>query len=139
RVKNYDLRDAGTRVEAARASLGVTRSNQYPNLSASGDIQFNRLSRDGSFGLPTSFVPSQNRNWGEASLNLLSFELDIWGRLRRATEASRAQLLGAEENRQAVMTTLVSDVATNYFDLRELDYELDISRRTLGTRAESLR
>jgi multidrug efflux system outer membrane protein len=83
-------------------------------------------------------VKNQERNWGEASLKMLSFELDLWGRLRRATEASRAQLLSAEENRKAVITTLVSDVATAYFNLRELDYELDISTRTLGTRKESL-
>src|SRR5439155_5439676 len=58
--------------------------------------------------------------------------------LRRATEASRANLLNAEENRKAVTTTLVSDVASAYFNLRELDYELEISKRTLGTRQESL-
>jgi hypothetical protein len=124
--------------EAARANLGITRSNQFPQVSASGDIQFTRLSRDGSFALPSSFVPSQNRNWGEASLNLLSFEVDLWGRLRRATEAARANLLSAEENRKAVVTTLVSDVATQYFTLRELDYELEISRHTLATRRDSL-
>jgi len=83
-------------------------------------------------------LPDQNRNWGEASLNLLSFELDLWGRLRRATEASRASLLSAEENRKAVVTTLVGDVATAYFNLRELDFELDISTKTLATRRESL-
>jgi multidrug efflux system outer membrane protein len=137
--QNYDLRTAVANVEAARANLGITRSNQYPNVSASGNVQFTRLSRDGTFALPASFVQSQNRNWGEASLNLLSFELDIWGRLRRATESARASLLSAEENRKAVITTLVADVATDYFTLRELDNELDISQRTLGTRRESLR
>src|SRR5579871_2026752 len=138
-IQNYDLRAAVANVEAARANLGITRSNQFPNVSASGDIELTRLSRDGTFPLPATFVPSQNRNWGQAGLNLLSFEADIWGRLRRATEASRANLLSAEENRKTVITTLVADVATNYFTLRELDYELDISRRTLGTRQESLR
>ena len=137
--QNYDLREAVARVEAARANLGFTRSNQFPQVGASGQINFTRLSRDGSFRLPDSFVSSQNRTWGEASLNLLSFEVDLWGRLRRATEAARANLLGAEENRKAVVTTLVSDVATAYFNLRELDYELEISRRTLATRQESLR
>jgi multidrug efflux system outer membrane protein len=137
-AQNYDLRDAVTRVEQARANLGITRSNQFPNVSAGGDVEFTRLSRDGSLPLPATFVPSQNRTWGEASLKLLSFELDLWGRLRRATESSRASLLAAEENRKAVVTTLVSDIATAYFNLRELDYELDISTRTLGTRKESL-
>lgn len=137
-VQNYDLRDAVTRVEAAQANLGITRSNQFPQLSASGDVQFTRLSRNGEFPLPASFVPSQNRNWGEAGLNLLSFEVDLWGRLRRSTEAARANLLSAEENRKAVVTTLVSDVATQYFTLCELDSELKISAETLATRKESL-
>ena len=83
-------------------------------------------------------MESQNRNWGEAFLNLLSFEVDIWGRLRRATEAARATLLSSEENRKAVVTTLVSDVATAYITLRELDYELEIAKRTLETRRASL-
>jgi NodT family efflux transporter outer membrane factor (OMF) lipoprotein len=136
--QNYDLRDAAARVEAARANLGITRSNQFPSLDASGNISTARLSRNGQTPLPKSFVPSQNRTFGEATLSLLSFELDIWGRLRRATEAARANLLGAEENRKAVTITLVSDVAGAYFSLRELDYELEISRRTLATRRESL-
>ena len=135
---NYDLREAVTRVEQARANLGITRSNQYPQVGASAALEFTRLSRGGQTPLPESFVKEQNRNWGEASLNLLSFEVDLWGRLRRATEASRANLLGAEENRKAVVTTLVSDVATNYFNLLQLDYELEISRRTLDTRRQSL-
>ena len=138
-AQNYDLRAAVVNVEAARANLGITRSDQYPNVAATGSLEFTRLSRDGSLPLPATVLPSQNRNWGQASLNLLSFELDIWGRLRRATEAARANLLSADETRKAVITTLVSDVATSYFSLRELDYELDISRRTLGTREESLR
>jgi multidrug efflux system outer membrane protein len=138
-VENYDLRDAVVRVEAARANLGITRSQQFPNFGVGADLNSTRLSRNGQLPLPQSFVPSQNRTFGEVTLNLLSFELDIWGRLRRATEAARANLLGAEENRKAVVTTLVSDVATSYFSLRELDYELEISRETLVTRQESLR
>ena len=67
-------------------------------------------------------------------MNLISFEVDIWGRLRRATESARATLLSSEENRKAVVTTLVSDVATAYFTLRELDYQLEIptGRSTRG-------
>jgi len=137
--QNYDLRDAVARVDEARANLGVTRSNQYPQADASGSLEVTRLSRDGAFPLPAGFVSSQNRNWGQASLNLLSFELDLWGRLRRSTEAARANLLNAEENRKAVISTLVSDVASNYFQLIELDYELQISQNTLESRRDSLR
>lgn len=135
---NYDLRDAVARVEEARANLGIARSNQLPQFSASGDVEITRLSRDGSFALPATFVPNQNRNWGQGALNLLSFEADIWGRLRRSTEAARANLLNAEENRKAVVTTLVSDVASNYFELLQLDFDLQTSQRTLETRRESL-
>jgi NodT family efflux transporter outer membrane factor (OMF) lipoprotein len=137
-VQNYDLRDAVARVEVARASLGITRSQQFPNFEAGGSVEINRLSRDGTTPLPAAFLPSQNRNFGSATLGLLSFEIDLWGRLRRATEAARANLLSAEENRKAVITTLVSDVATAYLTLRELDYELEISQSTLKTREESL-
>jgi outer membrane protein, multidrug efflux system len=77
----------------AQANLGITRSDQFPQVSASGDVNFNRLSRNGAFPAPCqSLVPSQNRTWGQAQLNLLSFEVDLWGRLRRATEAARANL-----------------------------------------------
>src|ERR1700733_3118385 len=96
-VQNYDLRDAVTRVEAARANLGITRSQQFPNFAAGGAVEINRLSRNGETPLPPQFLPSQNRNFGEAALSLLSFEVDLWGKLRRATESARASLLSAEE------------------------------------------
>jgi multidrug efflux system outer membrane protein len=137
-AQNYDLRDAVARVDEARANLGITRSNQYPQVGASGDLQFTRLSRDGQFPLPASFVPSQNRNWGEASLNLLSFQVDLWGQLRRATEGARANLLSADWNRKTVITTVVSQIAADYFQLLELDSQLEISQSTLATRRESL-
>jgi multidrug efflux system outer membrane protein len=137
-VNNYDLLDAVTRIEQARANLGITRSNQFPQVNALGNLQITRLSRDGEFPLQQTFLQSQYRNWGEVALNLLSFEVDIWGRLRRATEAARADLLNAEENRKAVVSTLVSDVASGYFQLLELDTALAISQHTLETRAQSL-
>ena len=137
-AQNYDLRDAVARVDAARAGLGNVRSAQFLQVGASGAVNFERFSRDGATPVPSAILPSQNRNWGEAFLNLLSFEVDLWGRLRRSTEAARANLLSADETRKAVITTLVSDVATSYFNLRELATELDISRRTLATREASL-
>jgi outer membrane protein, multidrug efflux system len=136
---NYDLREAVARLEQARASLGIAHSAQLPQLGASGSLQIMRLSRDGQTPLPASFLPEQNRNWGQAALNLLSFEADLWGRLRRANEAARANLLNAEENRKAVVTALVSDVASAYFDLLQLDYQLEISQSTLETRRDSLK
>jgi NodT family efflux transporter outer membrane factor (OMF) lipoprotein len=136
--RNYDLRDAVSRVEEARAALGITRSDQFPNFGAGASVEINRLSRNGATPLPTRILATQDRNFGTAALQLLSFEVDIWGKLRRATEAARANLLSTEEARKAVVTTLVSDVATAYLTLRELDYELEISTRTLQTREESL-
>ena len=136
--QNYDLREAVARVEQARAGLGIVRSNQFPQFGAGGSVEINRLSRDGETPIPAELLPNQNRNFGSAALQLLSFEVDIWGKLRRATEAARANLLNAEENRKAVVTTLVSDVATAYLTLRELDYTLQISQETLETRRQSL-
>jgi multidrug efflux system outer membrane protein len=135
-VKNYDVRDAVVRVEAARANLGITRADQFPTIDASGGVTSQRIAANGSFPLPQGF--EQTRTVGGVALNLLSFELDVWGRLRRATEAARADLLASEENQKAVMTTLVSDVAGSYFNLLQLDMELAIARRTLATRQESL-
>jgi multidrug efflux system outer membrane protein len=141
-VQNYDLRDAVARELVARASLGVTRSNQFPQIGGATEFTSSQISTRGSFVLPQTLPPgffiSRTRNFGSILLNLASFELDVWGRLRRATEAARATLLASEENRKAVVVTLVSDVAAAYFDLLELDMELEIARRTLATRQESL-
>jgi multidrug efflux system outer membrane protein len=138
-AQNYDLRDAAARVEQARARLGVTESYQLPNAGASGNVDSARLSRNGATPLPPAIMPNQNRTFGTATLNLLSFEIDLWGRLRRATEAARAAVLAAEEVRKVVVVTLVSQVASAYFNLQELDEELDIARRTLAVRENSLR
>ncbi len=136
-VANYDLRDAVARVNEARANLGITRSEQFPNIAASADITTVRASRNGLTPIPAG--ASRERTVGSVLLNLLSFEVDVWGRLRRATEAARAEVLAAEDTRQAVLTTLVSDVATAYFALLELDRELEIAQRTLALRQQSLR
>jgi multidrug efflux system outer membrane protein len=136
-VQNYDLREAVARVNAARANLGITRSDQFPTITTGADVTTLRNSAGGSFPIPSGV--SLDRTFGGVVLNLLSFELDLWGRLRRATEAARADLLAADENRKAVITTLVGDVAASYFDLLELDMELEIAKRTLATRQESLR
>ena len=136
-AQNYDLRDAIARVDAARANLGITRSNQFPNFGAGADVTSQELSRQGEFTIPKG--TSRQRTYGEVFLNLFTFEIDIWGRLRRATEAAQAELLASDWNRKEVIRTLISDVATAYFNLLELDMELEIARNTLGTRQESLR
>jgi len=136
-ANNYDVREAAARIDAARASLGITRSEQFPSIIASGDVVTQRQSRSSAVDIPEPI--KRDRSFGNILLNLLTFEIDIWGRLRKQTAAARADLLATEEARKAIITTLVSDVATAYFGLRELDFELDISQRTLRSREESLR
>jgi len=136
-AQNYDLRDAVARVDAARANLGITQADQYPNFGIGADVSAIESSRRGQFTIPRS--ASRERTFSTIFLNLFTFEIDIWGRLRRATEASRADLLAADWNRKAVVTTLIGDVASAYFNLLELDLELTIAKNTLATRQESLR
>jgi multidrug efflux system outer membrane protein len=135
--QNYDVREAAARVEAARAALGVTRADQFPTVAVAANVTTERISRGGSFPLPQGF--KQERTFGTISGNLLSYEVDVWGRVRRATEAARADLLATEETRKVVMMTLVSGLSTAYFNLLELDEELVIAKRTLATREDSLR
>jgi outer membrane protein, multidrug efflux system len=135
--QNYDVREAAARVDAARAVLGITRADQFPTLATTASITTQRTSNSGSFPLPQGF--KQERTFGSVAGNLLSYEVDAWGRLRRATEASRADLLATEENRKVVAMSLVSDLSTAYFSLLELDQELQIAQRTLATRQDSLR
>jgi multidrug efflux system outer membrane protein len=136
-VRNYDLRAAVVRLDAARANVGVARADQLPSLGAAADMTTLRFSRGGNFPVPDGF--EQKRTFGGMALNLLSYELDVWGRLRRSTDAAQAEMLASDENRKAVVTTLVGNVASAYFNLLALDAELEIARRTLATREESLR
>jgi multidrug efflux system outer membrane protein len=135
-VRNHSARDAVARVEAARAALGITRADQFPTVDAFASAAAVRNSATGSVPVPEG--ADRTNTAGTVGVSLLSFELDLWGRLRRATEAARADLLAAEYNRKAVMTTLVSEVASAYFNLLDLDMELEIARRTLGVRQDSL-
>jgi multidrug efflux system outer membrane protein len=136
-LQNYDLRDAIARVEAARANVGITQADQYPSFGVGADLTAVEASRRGALTIPRGV--DRERTFTTVFLNLFTFELDIWGRLRRATESARAQLLAEDWNRKAVITTLISDVATAYFNLLELDMELAIAKNTLATREESLR
>lgn len=134
---NFDLRIAAERVEQARAQLGATRANQYPFLDAQVGFTGTRGSSIGA----NTFVPAgTNLKSSYTTLGAaLSWELDIWGRLRRLTEASRARYLAREEARRAVSVSLVSDVMESYFQLLEQDLELEISRKTLGIANDSLK
>lgn len=128
--QNYDLRIAATRILQAQAILGITRADQLPTITGSASATNQRFPQSkGAAPLETSA--------NQVSLGL-AWELDFWGKFRRATEAARADVLATEWGQRAVRTTLVSDVATAYFQLRELDLELEISRQTLASRQESL-
>jgi len=136
---NKDLQMAVARVAETRAQFAVTRAVQFPQVDGQASYTRERMSQN-SFplnALPPGQGVSPEGSSYQTSLDL-SFELDLWGRLRRATEAARADLLASEESRRTVLTTLVSDVARAYFDLLELDREADIARRTLTSRQASL-
>jgi multidrug efflux system outer membrane protein len=124
---NYDIRIAANNILEAQASLGVTRSNQLPALNGSIAVQ---NERSGSLpGSPT---------FDTASLQL-NYIVDFWGQYRRATEAARADLLATEYARHLVETTLISSVASAYFQLRQLDSQLDFSKQTVVSDQDSLR
>jgi len=129
--QNYDVRIAATRILQAQAQVGVTRADQWPTINAGAQIVDQRSAR-------AKLFPEFQTSAHEVNLSL-AWDLDFWGKYRRATESARANLLATEWNREAVITTLVSDVAAAYFQLRELDLELEIARRTLASRQDSLR
>src|ERR1700739_3839811 len=127
---NYDIRIAATRVLQAQAQLGITRADQLPSLGVGGNIT---SQQNPKLGPSPSYELTQGQVAGSAAWNL-----DFWGKYRRATEAARANLLASEWAQKEVMATLVADLATSYFQLRQLDLELEISKRTLSSRSDSL-
>ena len=136
-VQNYDLRLAVARINAARANVGLARSDQLPQFAAGADLTTSRASVNGPSGIAGQ--GGQRRSFGSVVLSLLTFELDVFGKLRQQTKAARAELRASEEDRKTVQTVVVGDVAAGYFSLLELDSELNIARQTLATRQESLR
>jgi len=133
--QNYDLRLAVARINQARANVGLARSNQFPQFNVGADITTTRQS---AAAFPVPGFTGLSTTFGEVFVNLLNFEVDVWGRLRQLTKATRAQLLSSEEDRRRVATVVVSEVATSYFNLIELDMELEIAQRTLTARQQSL-
>jgi multidrug efflux system outer membrane protein len=132
---NYDVRIAVARVLEAAAQLGVTRSFLLPTVDGTAAVSRERVSQELSVPLPAGVSPEGNT----FSLGLaLTWEVDIWGRIRRQTESARADLFAAEWAQRAVLVTVISQVASAYFTLRELDDELAIAQRTLASRQKSL-
>jgi outer membrane protein, multidrug efflux system len=127
---NYDVRIAATRVLQAQAQLGITRADQLPTVNIGGSII-------GEHSAVSGPIPSFQTSFGQVNATG-AWNLDFWGRYRRATEGARANLLAAEWAQKEVMSTLVASVATDYFVLRQLDLQLEISKRTLGSRRDSL-
>jgi multidrug efflux system outer membrane protein len=129
--QNYDVRIAAARILEARAQLGITRADQLPSVEANASSVNERIPQ-------SARIPSIQTTANQLNLSA-AWELDFWGRYRRATESARASLLAQEWAQKAVISSLVSDLASAYFQLRELDLELEISRQTLGSRQDSLR
>jgi len=125
----YDVRLAAARVEEARANAGVARSSYFPALQLAGSWQRGRQSEFSS-------SPGAEGALFQANLGL-SWEADLWGRVRRLNEAALAQYLATEEARRGVLLSLASEVATGYFQLRELDLQLEIARRTTAAFQET--
>ena len=130
-VQNYDVRIAATRVLQAQAQLGITRADQFPNIYGGAAASNTHIPR-------TKLLSETDTSSNLVNLSL-AWELDFWGKYRRATESARASLLATEWGQKAVIWSLVSNVASAYFQLLELDAEMQISRDTLSSRTESLR
>src|ERR1700733_4028107 len=124
--QNYDLQLAVERVNAARAQVGIVRSNQFPQLSLNPEFDGGKTDqgiKSNIFSLAADVV----------------FQVDLFGKYRRATEAARAQLLATKDAQQVVIMTLVSDVASDYFLLRDLDLQLQIAKQTVETQEHSVK
>jgi multidrug efflux system outer membrane protein len=129
--QNYDVRIAAARVLEAQAQLGITRANQFPSASVGAGV-FSQQSAQVS-----NLFPAYEVNAGQLNLSVI-WNLDFWGKYRRQTEAARAQMLASEWGQRAVISSLVANVATAYFQVRALDSELEIAKSTLESRQQSL-
>src|SRR4029077_12381383 len=129
-LKNgYDIRLAAWRVEEARANAGIVRAQGDPSLPGQAE---------GGYGRQSEFSTTPGAQGALIQLNVnAAWELDLWGRIRRLNEAALAQFLASEEARRGVYLSLTSEVATEYFQLCELDLQLEIARRTTGAFQET--
>jgi multidrug efflux system outer membrane protein len=134
---SFEVRIAAERVLQARALYGIIRSDEVPTVDGIAGVNAIRSSRNGANGaLPGAIDPDVR--YLEAGFSV-GWEIDVWGRLRRMSEAARAEYLATEEARRGVVTTLIADVADTYLSMRALDLELDIARRTRDAATDSLR
>ena len=129
-ANNLDLQAAISRVERARAEAGIAKSFRYPQVDAAGSYTAQQN--------PGASNPADDVHLGALYGFRLSWELDLFGRIRRETEAAYARMLASEQARRGVIVTLVGDVASTYFRLRELDLQLAIARRTLDTNDQTV-
>lgn len=129
-ARNQDMLIAAARIEQAEAQLGITRADQLPAVNLGLAAGRERIGA-------TSLSPAFTTSLFQGSVSA-SWQLDFWGKFRRATEGARADLLAAEWNGRAVITSLIAEVAGAYYQLLELDLQLEVSRRTLTSRKESL-
>ena len=125
---NYDLQLAAARVQQARAQVGVARSQFFPSIGYTTRVQRDRNGIAAQLGLPDTSTAANNLFFGAL---YASWELDIWGRIRRLDQAAVAQFMATEDARRGVLLTLVSDVAQNYFELLALDAQLEIARQSV--------
>lgn len=130
--QNYDVRVAAARVLQAQAQLGITRASELPSLTAGGEALSERNSK------VSTALPAYSVHAGGIDLSVV-WNLDFWGKYRRQTEAARAALFASEWGRRGVLSSVVAGVATAYFQLRELDAALELSRSTLTSRQSSLK
>jgi multidrug efflux system outer membrane protein len=135
-TNNWDIKIIAARVLQAEAAARITRSQFFPTVNAGGDLVTSRASEKGPTPIPPGMNPRQE--YGDVFLSMPAYELDLWGRIRRANEAARAQLLATVEAERTVRVTLVTGVAAAYLELLELDLELEIARRTYVARTNSL-
>ncbi len=134
--ENLDLQIASARVDEFAGRYGFVRADLFPQVGASAMAGRQRFTEETGNTNP----PGTNFTLGNYSATLgATWELDVWGRIRRATEAARAELVASEEGRRAVILSLVGSVAGSYVNLRDLDRQLEISEETAKTREESLR
>jgi len=131
---NKDLLIAVARIEEYAGRYGVVRADLFPQLGASTDYSRGRITEAGANPLSPAYKTTTDSF--SATLNT-SWEIDLWGRVRRSTEAAKAQFIASEEGRRGVILSLVSNVASAYINLRALDRQLEISQNTAKSRGDS--